>query len=71
MTTINYSIVVRECGKGMVRIVGICNGPHCSTCLTLEGGTCISIDMRDYDKGMIPVTSSGHDYVVHISKEVA
>lgn len=71
MTTINYSIVVRECSKGMVRIVGIANGPQCSTLLTLEGGTRISIDTRDYDKEIIPVTSNGHDYMVHITREVA
>jgi len=71
MTTINYNITVRQCSKGMVRIVGICNGPQCSTVLTLESGASISVDTRDYDKEIIPVTANGNDYMVLVTREVA
>ncbi len=71
MTTINYSISVHQCSKGIVRVVGICNGKQCSTCLTLENGDCIEIYNKDLDRDIVPVYTNGHDYIVRINKEAA
>lgn len=69
MTKFLLSFTVQQPGVGSVRITGICNGPQCSTCLTLSNGDRICVEHYDLDRDMLPVLSNGHDYIVFINKE--
>jgi len=72
MTTLSFSITVHECNVGKLRIIGIANGPQCTTCLTLSNGQCISLYAKDIEtKDIVSVTDKGHDYIVRIDKQVA